>query len=97
MGDSIAASVLHTVSAAGWLVLPGDLPLVQPATLQAMAQVLLEEQAVVAWPVLAGERGHPAAFGGDCLPDLLALQGEGRCAGGAQVGRAGAGAGGAGA
>ena len=76
MGDSIAAAVRHTSNATGWLVLPGDLPLVQPATLQAMAQVLLEEQAVVAWPELAGERGHPVAFGGDCLPDLLALQGE---------------------
>ena len=76
MGDSIAAAVRQTVSAAGWLVLPGDLPLVQPATLQAMAQVLREEQAVVAWPELAGERGHPVAFGRDCLPDLLALQGE---------------------
>ena len=76
MGDSIAAAVRHTVSAAGWLVLPGDLPLVQPATLQAMAQVLLDQRAVVAWPELAGERGHPVAFGRDCLPDLLALQGE---------------------
>ena len=76
MGDSIAAAVRHTVSAAGWLVLPGDLPLVQPATLQAMAQVLQDQRAVVAWPEFAGERGHPVAFGGDCLPDLLALQGE---------------------
>ena len=48
----------------------------QPATLQAMAQVLLDQRAVVAWPELAGERGHPVAFGRDCLPDLLALQGE---------------------
>ena len=76
MGDSIAAAVRHTSNAAGWLVLPGDLPLVQPATLQAMAQVLLDQRAVVAWPELAGERGHPVAFGRDCLPDLLALQGE---------------------
>ena len=29
-------------------MLPGDLPLVQPATLQAMAQVLQEKRAVVA-------------------------------------------------
>lgn len=76
MGDSIAAAVRHTVSAAGWLVLPGDLPLVQPATLQAMAQVLLDQRATVAWPEFAGERGHPVAFGRDCLPDLLVLQGE---------------------
>lgn len=32
--------------------------------------------AVVAWPEFAGERGHPVAFERDCLPDLLALQGE---------------------
>lgn len=76
MGDSIAAAVRQTASAAGWLVLPGDLPLVQPATLQAMAQVLQDQRAVVAWPEFAGERGHPVAFGRDCLPDLLALQGE---------------------
>lgn len=79
MGDSIAAAVRHTAQsadAAGWLVLPGDLPLVQPATLQAMAQVLQDQRAVVAWPEFAGERGHPVAFGRDCLGDLLALQGE---------------------
>jgi molybdenum cofactor cytidylyltransferase len=76
MGDSIAAAVRHTMSAAGWLVLPGDLPLVQPATLQAMAQVLLDQRATVAWPEFAGERGHPVAFGRDCLEGLLALQGE---------------------
>ncbi|MCZ8091922.1 MAG: nucleotidyltransferase family protein [Acidovorax sp.] len=79
MGDSIAAAVRHTAhstDAAGWLVLPGDLPLVQPATLQAMAQVLLDQRAVVAWPEFAGERGHPVAFGRDCLEGLLALSGE---------------------
>ncbi|MFS2166500.1 NTP transferase domain-containing protein, partial [Variovorax sp. Varisp62] len=31
MGDSIAAAVRATPDAAGWLILPGDLPLVQPA------------------------------------------------------------------
>ncbi len=76
MGDSIAAAVHHTADAAGWLVLPGDLPLVLPATLQTMAQVLLRQQAAVAWPEFRGERGHPVAFGPVCLPDLLALSGE---------------------
>ncbi len=76
---NFAAAVRHTAQsadAAGWLVLPGDLPLVQPATLQAMAQVLLDQRAVVAWPEFAGERGHPVAFGRDCLEGLLALSGE---------------------
>ena len=76
MGDSIAAAVRHTANAAGWLVLPGDLPLVLPATLQAMAQVLLDQRAVVAWPEFQGERGHPVAFGPPCRADLLALAGE---------------------
>lgn len=76
MGDSIAAAVRHTSNAAGWLVLPGDLPLVQPATLRAIAQVLQDHGAVVAWPEFAGERGHPVGFGRDCLEGLLALSGE---------------------
>lgn len=76
MGDSIAAAVRYTAQAAGWLVLPADLPLVLPATLQAMAQVLQDQRAVVAWPEFAGERGHPVAFGRDALQDLLALSGE---------------------
>lgn len=76
MSDSIAAAVRQTASAAGWLILPGDLPLVQPATLQVLAQVLQDQRAVVAWPEFADERGHPVAFGQDCLPDLLAIHGE---------------------
>ena len=76
MGDSIAAAVRHTADAAGWLVLPGDLPLVQAATLQALAQVLVRQQAVVAWPEFRGERGHPVAFGPQCRAGLLALSGE---------------------
>jgi CTP:molybdopterin cytidylyltransferase MocA len=37
MGDSIAAAVRATPDAIGWLILPGDLPLVRPETLQAVA------------------------------------------------------------
>ena len=51
MGDSIAAGVRATADAPGWLVLPGDLPLVRPETLRAVATVLLQgaAQAVVPW------------------------------------------------
>ena len=38
MGDSIAAGVQATRAADGWLVLPGDLPLVAPASLRAVAE-----------------------------------------------------------
>ena len=37
MGDSIATGVRACALAAGWLILPADLPLVQPATLRAVA------------------------------------------------------------
>jgi molybdenum cofactor cytidylyltransferase len=40
MGDSIAAAVRATRDAEGWLVLPGDLPLVRPQTLRAVAAAL---------------------------------------------------------
>ena len=40
MGDSIAAAVRATRDANGWLVLPGDLPLIQSATLCLLADAL---------------------------------------------------------
>ncbi|MBB6558545.1 molybdenum cofactor cytidylyltransferase [Acidovorax soli] len=74
MGDSIAAAVRATANAPGWLVLPGDLPLVQPRTLRRMAAALYG--CAVAVPEYRGERGHPVAFSAQCLPGLLALAGE---------------------
>ncbi len=74
MGDSIAAAVRATADAAGWLVLPGDLPLVLPATLRAIASAL--QHCAVAVPMYRGERGHPVGFAAQCLPQLLALAGE---------------------
>jgi molybdenum cofactor cytidylyltransferase len=74
MGDSIAAAVRATRDAAGWLVLPGDLPLIRPATLLAVAQALQQHEVVV--PVCNGERGHPVGFAAACGADLSALQGN---------------------
>ncbi|MFD0667131.1 nucleotidyltransferase family protein [Ramlibacter sp. MAHUQ-53] len=73
MGDSIAAAVRATRGAPGWLVLPGDLPLVQPATLRAVAAALAGAPAVV--PVFEGRRGHPVAFGPACGAALAGLSG----------------------
>lgn len=73
MGDSIAAAVRATRDAAGWLVLPGDLPLVQPATLAAVAAALAASDVVV--PVYRGQRGHPVGFGAACGDALAALTG----------------------
>lgn len=73
MGDSIAAAVRATRDAGGWLVLPGDLPLVRPDTLLAVAQALEEAQVVV--PVHGGQRGHPVGFSRACGDELAALGG----------------------
>lgn len=73
MGDSIAAAVRATSTAAGWLVLPGDLPLVQSDTLLAVAAAL--RQHTVVMPVVQGQRGHPVGFGPACGQLLQALQG----------------------
>ena len=79
MGDSIAAAVCATRPADGWLVLPGDLPLVQPASLRAVADALGAHPVVV--PVVQGQRGHPVGFAADCGEALAALSGPRGAAG----------------
>jgi molybdenum cofactor cytidylyltransferase len=79
MGDSIASAVRATEGAAGWLILPADLPLVRPASIRAVAIALGssgegERLAVTPW---RGEtRGHPVGFSAACGADLRALSGD---------------------
>ena len=75
MGDSIAAAVRATADAAGWLILPGDLPLVQPATLQRVAQALASPMQAVQ-PSYRGTRGHPVGFAASQRDALLDLEGN---------------------
>jgi molybdenum cofactor cytidylyltransferase len=74
MGDSIAAAVQATRDAGGWLILPGDLPLVRPSSLQAVAAALAQHAVVL--PQFQGRRGHPVGFGAPCRDALLALAGH---------------------
>jgi molybdenum cofactor cytidylyltransferase len=74
MGYSIAHGVLSRPQASGWLVLPGDMPMVQPDTLQAVA-AQLEHHAVV-YAQHLGRRGHPVGFGAELYSELVALQGD---------------------
>jgi molybdenum cofactor cytidylyltransferase len=64
MGDSIAAAVRATLNTTpqpnGWLILPADLPLIQPATLLAVTQALQTAHQVI--PMFNGQRGHPVGF-----------------------------------
>jgi molybdenum cofactor cytidylyltransferase len=78
MGDSIAAAVRATLrsipQATGWLILPGDLPLIHSDTLRAVAAALKSHEVVV--PVYRGQRGHPVGFSALCGPALLGLKGN---------------------
>ncbi|WP_346730750.1 nucleotidyltransferase family protein [Ramlibacter paludis] len=73
MGESIAAAVRATRDAPGWLVLPGDLPLVQARSLRAVAEALATHDVVM--PFHEGARGHPVGFSARHGAALQALQG----------------------
>jgi molybdenum cofactor cytidylyltransferase len=74
MGVSIAAGVGARPDAFGWLVLPGDMPLVQPATLLAVTAAL--EHHPVAYAQHQGRRGHPVGFAAELYSDLVQLTGD---------------------
>jgi molybdenum cofactor cytidylyltransferase len=74
MGDSIAAAVRATPQANGWLILPADLPLIQSATLLAVAQALQTAHQVI--PMFKGQRGHPVGFSAQYALQLSNLQGN---------------------
>jgi molybdenum cofactor cytidylyltransferase len=74
MGDSIAAGVAACAGASGWLILPGDMPLVRPSTLTAVAAAL--DQQPIAFAQHKGRRGHPVGFGAEMFSELVHLRGD---------------------
>ena len=66
MGDSIAAAVRATRDASGWLVLPGDLPLIESATLCLLAVALARELERGAGETKAGAAAGLADEVGSC-------------------------------
>ena len=74
MGYSIATGVAARPDASGWLVLPGDMPLVRPRTLAAVAEAL--GQHAVVFAQYRGRRGHPVGFGAELFSELVHLQGD---------------------
>jgi molybdenum cofactor cytidylyltransferase len=74
MGHSIAAGVAERSGAPGWLVLPGDMPLVRPGSILAVASAL--EQYPVAYAQHRGRRGHPVGFAAELYSELILLRGE---------------------
>jgi molybdenum cofactor cytidylyltransferase len=74
MGFSIANGVSARPDASGWLVLPGDMPMVRSDTLRAVAQAL--SQHPVAYAQHLGRRGHPVGFGSELYSELVKLSGD---------------------
>ena len=74
MGHSIAAGIAARADAPGWLLLPGDMPMVKPATLLAVAAAL--EHHPVAYAQHHGRRGHPVGFAAELYSELMMLSGD---------------------
>lgn len=74
MGYSMAAGVAARPHAQGWLVLPGDMPMVRPASLLAVAQGLA--QAPVVHAQYRGRRGHLVGYAAELYSELVQLQGD---------------------
>lgn len=74
MGFSIASGVAARPDASGWLILPADMPLVQPATLLAVARELRHHTIVYAQH--RGQRGHPVGFAAELYSELVTLEGD---------------------
>jgi molybdenum cofactor cytidylyltransferase len=73
MGDSIAAAVQATPHAAGWLILPADLPLIRACSLLVVARELRRAPLVV--PYFKGQRAHPVGLGPEHADVALRLSG----------------------
>lgn len=74
MGYSIACGVGARPDASGWLILPGDMPMVRPETLQTIAKAL--DQHTIAYAEYRGRRGHPVGFAAALFSELTALNGD---------------------
>lgn len=74
MGSSIAAGVSASADASGWLILPGDMPLLKSETLRAVARSLQRDPVVFAQ--YRGQRGHPVGFSQELYSELIALRGD---------------------
>jgi len=74
MGYSIACGVGARPDAPGWLILPGDMPMVKPATMRTLARELRHQTIVYAQ--YQGRRGHPVGFASELYSELVALEGD---------------------
>lgn len=74
MGHTLAAVIGMTPSAAGWVILLGDMPFIQPSTIKAVAEGL--GRSSIVQPVWHGRPGHPVGFSAVFASALQALHGD---------------------
>jgi molybdenum cofactor cytidylyltransferase len=74
VGFSIASGVGARPHAPGWLIMPGDMPLVQPQTLRLVGRAL--GQAPVAYAQYRGRQGFPVGLSAELFSELVQLSGE---------------------
>ncbi len=74
LGHAIAAGVAARADAAGWVVLPADMPRVKPESILAVGRALAEQP--VAYAQYRGRAGHPRAFAAELFSELIDLQGD---------------------
>lgn len=74
MGYSIASGVSARPDADGWVIMPGDMPLVEGSTIRAVADALSDHP--VAYASYRGRRGHPVGFDVELYSELSLLGGD---------------------
>lgn len=74
MALGVAIAVIASARSPGWLLLPGDMPLLQAETLRTMGQAVTQESLV--FPEYRHRRGHPVGFSAEFYSELIRLQRE---------------------
>jgi molybdenum cofactor cytidylyltransferase len=75
MGTSIGAGVGASLAADGWIIALGDMPFIQPTTVEKIKLTLVEGAAIVV-PTHEGKRGHPVGFARQYGDALSLLEGD---------------------
>lgn len=74
MALGVAIAVIASSRSPGWLLLPGDMPLLQAETLKIMGQAVTRDPLV--FPEYRHRRGHPIGFSAEFYSELIRLQRE---------------------
>jgi molybdenum cofactor cytidylyltransferase len=74
IGHAMAAGVAACSDASGWLMLPADMPMVDPGTVQRVARHL--DMHSIVYAQHRGRRGHPVGFAAELFTELVTLKGD---------------------